>query len=88
MRQPPEFFGEEDLDLIFIAKKLDEAKLLETLLDETGIDYLVEPDKYKGGVIFQSERIGAFFYVSPQHSESARSTLVKGGYKPYDAENP
>ena len=88
MRQPPEFFGEEDLDLIFIAKKLDEAKLLEALLEEAGLDYLVEPDKYKGGVIFQSERIGAFFYVAPEHSETARGVLVRGGYKPYDLENP
>jgi hypothetical protein len=88
MRQPPEFFGELDLDLIYIAKKLDDAKRLEILLEDAGLDYLVEPDKYKGGVIFQSERIGAFFYVAPEHSEHARNTLVGAGYKPYDVENP
>ena len=88
MRQPPEFFGEEDLDLIFIAKKLDEAKRLEAVLEEAGLDYLVEPDKYKGGVIFQSERIGAFFYVAPEHTKNALEVLVNAGYKPYDAEKP
>ena len=88
MRQPPEFFGELDLDLIYIAKKLDDAKRLEELLDEAGVDYLVEPDTYKGGIIFQSERIGAFFYVAPEHTEQARKTLSEAGYKPYDAENP
>jgi hypothetical protein len=88
MRQPPEFFGEEELELIYIAKKLDDALRLEALLDEAGLDYLVEPDKYKGGVMFQSERIGAFFYVAPEHSESARGSLAAAGYKPYDVANP
>ncbi len=88
MRQPPEFFGEVDLDLIYIAKKLDDAKHLESVLDEAGLDYLVEPDLYKGGVIFQSERIGAFFYVTPETSEQARRTLVSAGYKAYDPTNP
>jgi hypothetical protein len=88
MRQPPEFFGELDLDLIFIAKKLDDALKLEGVLDAAGFDYLVEPDKYKGGVIFQSERIGAFFYVAPESSEQARRTLRGAGYKAYDVENP
>ena len=88
MRQPPEFFGEVDLDLIYIAKKLDDAKHLEAVLDEAGLDYLVEPDLYKGGVIFQSERIGAFFYVAPEATDLARKTLVGAGYKAYDAENP
>jgi hypothetical protein len=88
MRQPPEFFGEQDLDLIYVAKKLDDALRLETVLDDAGFDYLVEPDKYKGGVIFPSERIGAFFYVAPDRSDSARATLAASGYKAYDGENP
>jgi hypothetical protein len=88
MRQPPEFFGEEDLELLYIAKKLKEAMRLEELLDQAGLDYLVEPDKYKGGLIFPSERVGAFFYVAPVHSEAARATLGGAGYKPYDVTNP
>ena len=88
MRQPPEFFGEQDLDLLYVAKKLDDAIRLEAVLDEAGLDYLVEPDKYKGGLIFQSERIGAFFYTAPEQSESARVALVQAGYRPYDVENP
>jgi len=87
MRQPPDFFGEQELDLIYVAKKLDEALRLEALLDQADLDYLVEPDKYKGGVIFQSERIGAFFYVAPEHSEAARGALTGAGYKAYDPEN-
>jgi hypothetical protein len=46
--------------VIYIAKKLREALRLEGFPTEAGIDYAVEPDKYKGGVIFVSERIAAF----------------------------
>lgn len=88
MRQPPEFFGEQDLDLIYIAKKLDDAKRLEVVLDDAGLDYLVEPDKYKGGLIFPSERIGAFFYVTPEERKKAHAALSGAKYRPYDAENP
>jgi hypothetical protein len=81
MRQPPEFFGEEDLDLVYIAKKLDEALAVEKLFDDAELDYLVEPDKYKGGVIFASERIGAFFYVALVKGASAREVLANAGYR-------
>jgi hypothetical protein len=63
MRREPDFFGEQELELIYIAKKLREAKALEELLRERLVDYLVEPDTYTGGVIFRSTRTGAFFYV-------------------------
>lgn len=88
MRQPPEHFGEQDLDLVYIAKKLNEALKIEELLTAAGLDYLVELDRYKGGLIFQSERIGAFFYVLPEVVESARTSLKGAGYKPYDPTNP
>lgn len=88
MRQPPEHFGEQDLDLVYIAKKLDEALLIEELFTGAELEYLVEPDRYKGGLIFQSERIGAFFYVTPGDADSARGTLQSAGYKPYAVDNP
>ena len=79
MRQPPEFFGDQELELIYIAKKLKEALALEDLLTESGVDYAVEPDKYSGGVIFRTERIGAFFYVLPDAVESTRELMQKNG---------
>jgi hypothetical protein len=79
MRQPPEFFGDQELELIYIAKKLKEALALEDLLTESGVDYAVEPDKYSGGVIFRTERIGAFFYVLPDAAERARELMQKSG---------
>lgn len=84
MRQDPEFFGEAEIPLLYIAKKLKEALKLEEILTDAGIDYAVEPDTYRGGLIFASERIGAFFYVSQDSLEKARSILLSHRYKPYE----
>jgi hypothetical protein len=83
MRREPEHFGEQELDLVYVAKKLKEALRLEKLFTDAGVDYLVEPDKYSGGVIFKSERVGAFFYVAPENSGAAEETMRRGGFKPY-----
>ena len=85
MRREPEHFGEQELPLIYIAKKLDEAVRLEEVLTAAGVDYLVEPDKYSGGIIFRSERVGAFFYVAQEDESSARTTLQNARYTPYEA---
>jgi hypothetical protein len=84
MRQAPEFFEDTELALIFIAKKLKEALKLEEILTTAGIDYAVEPDTYRGGIIFAAERIGAFFYVAPDTLELAREILRTNRYKPYE----
>jgi len=81
----PDYFEDQELTLIYVAKKLKEALALEQLLTESGLEYLVEPDRYSGGIIFRSERIGAFFYVAPADEEKARTTMREGGYKPYEA---
>ena len=86
MRREPDHFGDQDLSLIYIAKKLKEALSVETLLTDAGLDYLVEPDKYMGGIIFQAERVGAFFYVAPSDEGAAKDTLTRSGLRPYVAE--
>jgi vacuolar-type H+-ATPase subunit E/Vma4 len=86
MQRRPEHFGDQELVLIYIAKRLTEALRLENLLTETGLDYLVEPDKYSGGIIFQSERVGAFFYVAPGDEGAAKDTLSRNGFQPYKTE--
>ena len=88
MRQAPEYFGESELELVYIAKKLKEALALEDLLTKGGFDYLVEPDRYTGGTIFRTERVGAFFYVTPEAGPSVRTAMVAAGYRPYDETNP
>lgn len=87
MKRDLEFFGGEDveLELVHIARKLKEALKLEGQFTEAGHDYLVEADKYSGGMIFQTERIGAFFYVLPEKADVVRKFLADLGYRAYVA---
>jgi hypothetical protein len=82
VRQPPEFFGDEELDLLYIGKKLRHSQRIEELLDEAGVDYAIEVDKYVGGVIFRSERAGAFFYVRPVDFARAAGSISAAGFEP------
>lgn len=84
MRQSGEFFGEQELALVLIAKRLKEALKAESALTTAGYDYLVETDTYHGGLIFQSQRVGAFFYVLPEVENAARELLSSHGFKPYN----
>jgi len=83
MRREPDFFGDQEVDLLYIAKKLREALKLEELLTSSNIDYLVETDQYLGGSIFRRVRIGAFFYVNAAAVASARELLGRNGYRPH-----
>lgn len=86
MRQDPDHFEDQELNLVYVAKKLNEALRLEKLLTDAGLDYLVEPDKYSGGLIFQTERVGAFFYVVPEMEGAVREAMRGGGFRPYETE--
>jgi len=88
MRRDADFFGENRAVLIFIAKRLRDALRLESILTGAGVDYGVEADKYRGGIIFQSERVGAFFYVLPESLDLARRVMRENGYKPHEEESP
>ena len=88
MKRDADFFEGKEPVLLYIAKKLKDALALEQVLTEAGVDYGVEPDRYRGGFIFQSERIGAFFYVPEETAETARLTLTEHGYRPYEGETP
>jgi hypothetical protein len=81
MRRDADFFEDREMDLVYIAKKLQEALRLESIFTESGVDYAVEPDKYAGGVIFRSERVGAFFYVLPETAEQARVVMREHGFR-------
>ena len=81
MKQEAEWFEGRDPQLIYIAKRLRDATRLEALLTQAGIDYGVEPDEYQGGVIFRRTRIGAFFYVLPESTESALKVLTDNGFR-------
>jgi len=81
MRRDAAFFEDQEMDLIYIAKKLKEALRLESVLTESGVEYAVETDRYSGGVIFRTERVGAFFYVLPDAVESARQVMSRHGFR-------
>lgn len=86
MRQEPEFFGEAEMELVFMARRLREALKLEDLFTEAGVDYVVETGSYTGGLLFKRELAGAFFYVLPGEAERARAVLVQNRMKPYMGE--
>jgi len=81
MRREADFFGDREMDLVYIAKKLREALRLESAFTESGVEYAVETDKYVGGVLFRSERMGAFFYVLPEAVEQAREIMRQHGFQ-------
>ena len=83
MKQDASFFEGKEAVLIYIARKLREALQLESILAESGIDFGVEADEYRGGVVFRSVRTGAFFYVLPESVASAHEVLRKNGLKPH-----
>jgi hypothetical protein len=83
MRQEPTYFEGKEPTLIYIAKKLKDALRLESIFTESGVDYGVEADEYRGGVIFRSVRAGAFFYVLPNAVEAAHEVMRRHGYQPY-----
>jgi hypothetical protein len=85
MRRDQEFFEDQDVELVYIAKRLSEAKALEGLLTSAGVDYLVETDQYLGGFLFQRMRIGAFFYVLAGAAEPARRLMESHRYRPQKA---
>jgi len=84
MRRQDEAFASSELALVYIAKRLKEAKRLEDLLTTAGVDYLVETDTYRGGFIFVSERVGAFFYVQPAAEAHCRELMTQNRFKPYE----
>ena len=88
MKQSPAYFEGKEPVLVYIAKKLKDALRLEAIFTAAGLDYGVEADEYRGGVIFRSVRAGAFFYVLPENVEPAYEIMRVNNYKPYVGEAP
>jgi hypothetical protein len=87
MRRDAEFFGEAELDLVYMARRLRDALKLEALLTEAGVEYLVETGSYTGGFLMRRELTGAFFYVAPSDLTRARDLLLKNRYTPYQRDS-
>jgi len=82
VRREADHFGEQELRLLYVAQKLKHALRLEQLLTDSGIDYLVETGEYAVGLLFRRVRVGAFFYVAPDHDRTARDVLRREGFTP------
>ena len=82
MRQEAHFFEGKNPVLIYIAKRLKDALRLEEIFTTAGVDYGVEADEYRGGVIFRTVRTGAFFYVLPEARDAAFAVMERSGYAP------
>lgn len=81
MRREPEFFGEIELVLIYMARRLKHALAIEKLLDERGIDYHLETGHYLSGLLFRTTKIGVYFYTKPEDAGPARALLKEKGFK-------
>lgn len=84
MRREADYLKDDEGVLVYIAKKLREAKAIEELLTRSTIDYVVEVDQYVGGFLFRTARAGAFFYVRADAETLTRELLEHCGYRPYE----
>ena len=83
MKQDAAYFVDKEPVLIYIGKKLKDSLRLEEIFTAAGVDYGVEADQYRGGVIFRSVRAGAFFYGLPEAVDPAHEVMRRHGYMPY-----
>jgi hypothetical protein len=83
VKQDASFFEGKDPVLVYIAKRLKDALRLEDVFEQAGVDFGVEADEYRAGVVFRTVRTGAFFYVLPETVDSAHSVMRLHGYTPY-----
>ncbi len=81
MRREPEFFGETELALIYMARRLKHALAIEKLLNEHGIDYHLETGHYLSGLLFRTTKVGVYFYATPEDAGRTTALLKENGYK-------
>jgi hypothetical protein len=63
---------------VFITPKLGEARRVEALLTQRGVDYAVHVELF-GYTLFGSARYGAMFYVAAGQAHYCRSALADAG---------
>lgn len=82
MKRDAEWFGEDEVELVQLSRKLREARAVEAALTEAGIDYAVEADEYQATMllVFPVTRVGAYFYVRPADAPRARDVLRERGF--------
>lgn len=76
-----EDFVDKELERIYLAAELAEAKRVEEVLSANGIDYAVEVERYTRLSLFSSEYAGAAFYVISGQANFCKRVLVEAGLK-------
>jgi hypothetical protein len=83
MRRESDFFENQELVLIHMARRLKHALAIERIFTDGGVDYYLETGPYQSGLLFRTTKVGVFFYSRQQDAELARSLLLENGYKAY-----
>jgi hypothetical protein len=86
MRRESEHFGDAELDLLYMARRLRDALRLEEILTAAGVDYLIETGTYTAGFIMKRDLTGAFFYVAPKDLAASQLLLSENHFRPYTPE--
>ena len=86
MRRESEHFGNLELDLLYMARRLKEALRLEEILTAAGVDYLIETGTYTAGFLMKRDLTGAFFYVAPEDLAASQLLLSENQFQPYTPE--
>ena len=78
-----EDFLDKEVTRGYLAARVSEAKHVERILSENGIDYAVDIEPFLTLIlgVFPSEYAGAAFYVPSGQAPFARSTLLAAGLK-------
>ena len=70
--------GGRQLARIFLAPTMSEARSVEAVLDQLGVDYCVRVEPC-GRTLFGSTRLGAAFLVDAAQADSCDQALVRAG---------
>ena len=80
VRVTEEAMAEKDLELIFIARRIAEAREVECILTDREIDYCLGPEEFmRQGVLLTSKLRGVGFYVVAGQAGFCRDVLKKAG---------
>jgi hypothetical protein len=76
-------FAEKELEMVHMARTVDEAERVEATLTDAGIDYVIEMEPYMdvgiAVLLPTTERQGASFYVLAGQAAYCRTLLNEAG---------
>jgi len=81
MRRESEFFDDQELVLVYMARRLKHSLAVEQILDENQVDYFLETGPYQSGLLFRTTKVGVYFYTTSAEAPRVRALLSSRGYK-------